>query len=159
MDSDLQNKDAALRFRINVIQSKLEQFLSSEERALLVVNLRELRDELASLVETRTKHPCPYGLVEFTEQGKAILVLPNSATAADFLHAFGHTLMRNLPSDKLSVCKKHLNTISSDSYADVEERFACACERFYWDDDPSDRNPTRESVRKALRQIYPTTAG
>jgi len=159
MNSDLQNKDAALRFRISEIQAKFEQFLSSEERALLSINLRELKNELASLAEIWNKHPCPYGLVEFTQEGTANVILPKSATAADFLHAFGHTLMRHLPSDKLSACKTYLNTTNSDSYADIEERFACACERFYWDDDPSDRNPGRESIRKALRKVYRTTTG
>lgn len=136
MEPDLQGKDAALRLRIGEARGRLEQLLSSEERVLSVFKLRELNEELASLREIRKKHPCRYGLVQFTQDGKAIITLPKSATAADFLHAFAHTLVRSLPADTLRTCKQYFNSASSDAEADFEELFACALERFYWDDAP-----------------------
>jgi len=159
MEPDLQGKDAALRSQIREVQGRLEQLLSSEERVLSVFKLRELSDELASLRELRKRHPCRYGLVEFTQDGKAIVTLPRSATVADFLHAFAHTFIRCLPAGTLKTCKQYLNTASSDAEADFEELFACAWERFYWDDAPEDRSPDREPIRKVLREIYPASAG
>jgi len=159
MEPDLQGKDAALRSQIREARSRLEQLLSSEERVLSVFKLRELNEELASLREVRKKHPCRYGLVQFTQDGRAIVTLPKSATAADFLHAFAHTIVRTLPADTLGICKQYLNSASSDVEADFEELFACALERFYWDDTPGDRSLDREPVRKALRKVYPTLIG
>jgi hypothetical protein len=159
IESDYKSKDAALRFRINEIESRLQQILSSEERALLVVRLRELKDELVCLTEAWSRNPCPYKLAEFNQHGKAVVNLPRSANVADFLHSFAHVLIRNLSPDKLANCKKSLGSKDRDSRATVEELFACAFERFYWDDDASDPNPTRESIRNALRKVYPRISG
>jgi hypothetical protein len=159
MEPDLQGKDAALRSQITEARARLEQLLSSEERVLSVFKLLIQFSELASLREIRRKHPCRYGLVQFTQDGKAIVALPKSATAADFLHAFAHTIVRSLPADTLRTCKQCLNSSSNDAEADFEELFACALERFYWDDAPGDRSPDREPVRKALREVYPAPAG
>lgn len=157
MDATLQNQDAALVLRIAETQSKLQQFLSSQERALLAIRLRELQEDLAALRAIRRKQPCPYGLVEFEENDKGSLKLPESATPADFVHAFAHTLVRNLPSGTVTSCKRHLKTTGSDT--DLEELIVCAFERFYWDNDADDRNSNRETLRKALRKVYPVARG
>lgn len=159
MNFNLQSEDAALRSQITEVQGRLDQLLSSEERVLSVFKLRELKERLASLRETRNRHPCPYGLVQFAQDGKAIVTLPKSATAADFLHAFAHAMFRSLPPDTRRTCNQHLNSTSNDTDADLEELFACAWERFYWDDAAEDRSLDRGPLRKLMREVYRAPTG
>lgn len=64
MDRNPQDRDAALRSRIAKLQNQLEQVLSSQERALTVIELRELREELALLTEDRNSQLRLHDLVE-----------------------------------------------------------------------------------------------
>ena len=90
------NRISALRFRITEIRNKLEEVMGPGERAMLALRLHDFERELGQEIKRARTHPCPYGLVEFGQNGKASFNLPQTASAADFLHAFAHVIYRNL---------------------------------------------------------------
>ncbi|MFZ0816710.1 MAG: DUF6804 family protein [Candidatus Sulfotelmatobacter sp.] len=147
-----------LTWRINELRRKLAEILSSQERALLMTELRLLEERLTLTGEAQNAQWCTRGLVEFLPDGKAVLNLPRTANIADYWHAFAHLTRRNLGGADVTTLERWLGIEDGAWRPDSEERLACAFERFWWDGD-FDGDEGQRKIVERMRSIYPSLVG
>ena len=148
--------------RIQEIRGRLAQILSSQERALLSTELRDLEQQARLPNPIQTSVWCARGLVDLRPDGRAIITLRPTSNVADFFHAFVHTLRRSLPKETISKLEEWLEIKDGKWRPDCEERLACAFERFLWDGDwSSDAEDflSRSKIVEAMHEAYPSVEG
>ena len=148
--------------RIQEVRGRLAHILSSQERALLSTELRDLEQRAKLPNPIRTAAWCARGLVDFQPDGRAIISLRPTSNVADFFHAFVHALRRSLPKETISKLEEWLEIKEGAWQPDCEERLACAFERFLWDGDwnsDAEGSLSRSKIVEAMHQAYPSVEG
>jgi hypothetical protein len=145
--------------RIDELRRKLAEILSSQERALLMTELRQLEERrLTPTIDAQGSQWCTRGLVESLPDGKAVLNLPRTANIADYWHAFAHLMRRNLGGGDVTTLERWLGIEDGAWQPDSEEKLACAFERFWWDGD-FDGDEGQRKIVERMRKIYPSPVG
>jgi len=148
--------------RIQEVRGRLAQILTSQERALLSTELRDLEQQLKLPNPIHKGAWCARGLVDFQPDGRAIISLRPTSNVADFFHAFVHAFRRSLPKETISKLEGWLEIKDGKWRPDCEERLACAFERFLWDGDWSsdaEGSLSRSKIIEAMHQAYPSVEG